>query len=420
MRVLISSLNYYPEPTGIGKYSGEMAAWLAQRGHEVDVIAAPPYYPQWVVHAEYKRKRYLEERLDGVRVFRAPLYVPTRRVSTVGRLILESSFTVSSSVPWLRLLTTRRRHDVVIAVVPPLQTSVWPILYSMVRRVPLLLHVQDLQVDAAVQLGFFHRVPWVSRAMFALEAGFLRRATKVTTVTDAMRRRIVRKGLDDDRVEVFPNWADVDVIRPLPHHNALRRALGLSEGDIFVQYSGNMGQKQGLEVLLAAARRLSGEPSVVFGLFGEGASRATLEARSRAEGLRNVRFHDLVPWSDVPELLAAGDIHVVPQKREAADLLMPSKVANIMAAGRPVVATCDSGTALCAVLEASGGGKTVTPGDADELAGAIKLLAGDERMRLEMGARNRRYAEEHLAKEAVLGDFEQQLRCMVGSELTIP
>jgi colanic acid biosynthesis glycosyl transferase WcaI len=235
-----------------------------------------------------------------------------------------------------------------------------------------------------------------------------------------MRWRIVRKGLEAGRVGVFPNWADVDAIRPLPRDNALRRALGLSERDVFVQYSGNMGQKQGLEILLDAAHRLTAESNVVFGLFGEGAHRAALEARSRAEGLRNVLFHDLVPWSDVPELLAAGDIHVVPQKREAADLLMPSKVANIMAAGRPVVATCDRGTALCAVLEASGGGKTVTPGDADELAAAIRLLARDDTVRLEMGARNRRYAEEHLAKEAVLGDFERQLRQMVDPAFTVP
>ena len=169
-------------------------------------------------------------------------------------------------------------------------------------------------------------------------------------------RRIVRKGLDDDRVEIFPNWADVDVIRPLPHHNAPRRALGLSEGDIFVQYSGNGGEKQGLEVLLAAARRLSGEPSVVFGLFGEGASRATLVARFRAEGLRNVRFHDLVPWSDVPELLLQGT-STESKKREAADLLMPSKVANIMAAGRTGVATVTAVRPSALSLERAGAGR---------------------------------------------------------------
>ena len=229
----------------------------------------PPYYPQWEVHAAYKRKGYLEEHIDGVRVFRAPLFVPTDRISTMGRLILESYFHRSRRRSLgCGILTWRRRHDVVVAVVPPLQTAVWPILYSTVRRVPLLLHVQDLQVDAAMQLGFFRRVPWVAHALFALEAGYLRCATKVTTVTDAMRWRIVRKGLEAGRVGVFPNWADVDAIRPLPRDNALRRALGLSERDVFVQYSGNMGQKQGLEILLDAAHRLRPNPTWSSGCSG--------------------------------------------------------------------------------------------------------------------------------------------------------
>lgn len=410
MRILISSLNYAPEPTGIGKYSGQMAAWLAGRGHDVHVVAAPPYYPWWRVEPSYRGRGYRTESLDGVRVYRAPIYVRGgKEVSTAVRLLTESSFTLTSVLPWVRLAWARPRFDVVVAVVPPLQSALWPALYAWARRAPLLIHVQDLQVDAAVRLGFFRRSRGLTSALYRAEAALLQRATRVTTVTEQMRQRIIAKGLKANRVGVFPNWADVGPAPPSSGGNRIRRELGLRDEQVLVLYSGNMGEKQGLGLVLDVAQAFATDPNVVFAFFGNGASRSALERKADARELTNVLFRDLVPAADLPVLLAAGDIHLVPQRRDAADLLMPSKVANIMSAGRPFIATCDEGTALAEVVSESGGGVRIAPDDAGGLVIAIKELAADASGRKRMGKDGQRYACETLSRDAVLGTFEAEL-----------
>ena len=150
MNILIYGLNYAPEVTGTGKYTGEMATWFAERGHRVEVICGLPHYPQWELHPGYADGRARSEQIDGVRVQRAPHFVPPiNALSAKGRIRLETSFTLSAGRYWLRRLFAWRRPDVVFAVMPPMQIGVWPLLYRWVRRVPWVLHVQDLQVDAA-------------------------------------------------------------------------------------------------------------------------------------------------------------------------------------------------------------------------------------------------------------------------------
>ncbi len=410
LRILLNSLNYQPEPTGIGKYSAEMARWLAERGHEVDVVAAPPYYPQWRIYEGYRGRGFTEEVLDGVRVHRAPLYLSrSGRVATRARLAAETSFTGASGLTWARLGLARERFDVVVAVIPPLQSALWPAAYALSRSTPLIIHVQDLQVDAAMRLGFFRRYPFLSRLLYGVEAALLRRASLVTSVTGKMCERIVAKGIDPSRVAVFPNWADTEAIRPLPAANRFRAELGLSETDVLVQYAGNMGAKQGLGLVLDAAEAVAGQPGIAFGLWGDGAAKDDLVREVRRRKLDRVRVFPLVSWAEVPELLAAGDIHLVPQRSEAADLLMPSKVGNILAAGRPFVATCDPDTALGALARESGAGVATPPGDAGALARAVSELASSRDRRAAMGVRGRAYAERRLAKTPILQAFERTL-----------
>lgn len=410
LRILIGSLNYYPEPTGIGKYSGEMGAWLAARGHDVHVIAGLPHYPQWRIDDAYRRRAYVDEEVLGVKVHRAPLLLRQGgSLSTADRVVLESSYNVASLAPWLRHGVFAKRFDVVIAVVPPVQTAVLPRLVALTRRTPLVVHVQDLQVDAAIQLGFFRSRPWLSRMLYGAEAALLRQASRVTTVSNKMSERIIQKGVDRDNVRLFLNWADVDHVRPLPRDTEYRAALGVSPSDVLVLYSGNMGTKQGLEVVVEAAAELANDTSIVFALVGDGAAKRGLMTMVRLRGLRNVRFESLVSWSDLPQLLAAGDIHLIPQKDAATDLLMPSKLGNILAAGRPLIATCRAGSALHSIVHESGAGIAVPPGSAAELAGAIRGMARDPNWRVELGLRGRAYAEAQLSKQLVLERFEQEL-----------
>lgn len=408
MNILIHGLNYAPEPTGTGKYTAEMAQWLAARGHRVEVVCGLPHYPQWSLDPDYADGRARVEQRDGVRVLRAPHFVPSADALTAGaRIRLETSFTLSSLRYWLGRFFGRR-PDVVIAVMPPMQDAVWPLLYRWLRRTPWVLHVQDLQVDAALRLNML-KVGRLGRALYWVEGFLLRHATRVSTITEAMRARIVEKGAARERTWLFPNWSDIATITPGARDNPWRRSLGLADDAVLVLYAGNMGEKQGLDAVLAVAADCRDDPHLQFVMVGAGAALPRLRQRAAELGLPNLRFLPVQPLERLGEMLAAGDIHLVVQKRDAADLVMPSKLTNILAAGRACVATADPGTALHDVVVSGGAGLAVAPGDHAALTAAVRQLAGDAARRDACGLRARAHAERHLDRDRILGEFEQNL-----------
>src|SRR5699024_2439849 len=250
MKVVVYGLNYAPEPTGTGRYTGEMSAWLVSRGHGVSVICGMPHYPQWRLDPSYMHGRCCVEDLSGARAQRASRYVPAGdRLRARARIRLETTFTLSAMRYWVPRFFCRNKPDLVIAVTPPMQAGLWPLLYSWIRRVPWVLHVQDLQVDAAVRLGML-KAGLFGRLLYAVEGFLLRHATRVSTITEPMRSRIADKGVPAERTWLCPNWSDIAAIRPGARVNAFRYELGLSEEALVVLYAGNMGEKQGLEVVL--------------------------------------------------------------------------------------------------------------------------------------------------------------------------
>lgn len=416
MKLLIYSLNYAPEPTGTGKYSGEMAAWFAARGHTVEVICGLPHYPQWKLDAAYADGRSRAERLDGVRVLRAAHFVPAAdALGARARIRLETGFTLSAARYWLPKFFSRTKPDAVIAVMPPLQIGVWPLLYGWVRRVPWVLHVQDLQVDAALRLNMLPGGMF-GRMLYGVESFLLRRATRVSTITEAMRQRVIAKGAADERAWLFPNWADIVSVRPAERDNAFRAELGFGPETLLVLYAGNIGEKQGLESVLEAADRLSDLKNIQFLMVGSGAARTRLEQRAQVLGLDNLRFLPVQPLEKLPALLAAGDIHLVVQRRDAADLVMPSKLTNILAAGRPCVATTEPGTALAEVIEGHGTGLVTPPEDSAALSEAIAVLAADVALRARYGEAARDYAERCLDRDSILSEFETHLSTLTGKD----
>lgn len=409
MRILIYGLNYAPEPTGIGKYTGEMGSWFVKRGHSVDAIVAPPYYPSWHVPEEYRRKRFLSEYVEGVRVHRVPLFVPKPNgLNARTRILHETSFNAAATRYWLPRLFAERRYDVVVAVCQPIQIAGYPYLYSRLRGVPFVLHVQDLQVDVAVRLGMLPKGE-LTNILYGIENGILRLSDRVSTITEAMRNRIVDKGVQEENAWLFPNWADIKFVHPMPADDEMRREFGASPEDILVMYAGTMGEKQGLDLVLEAAELLKGRAGIKVAMIGGGGDRERLYRETLRRRLENVRFYPVQPLERLPLMLAAGDIHLVVQQRAAADLVMPSKLTNILAAGRPSVATAEPGTALHDVLNRYNCGITTVPGSAEELTAGILALADNVQERKRLGLNARSYAETYLDKEKILSDFESKL-----------
>lgn len=409
MRILIYSLNYAPESTGTGKYTGEMASWLASRGHTVEVICGLPHYPGWKLDPAYKGGRRRREAIGGVQVSRAPHFIPPAASLTAGaRVRLETTFTLSAARYWISMLLRRRKPQAVIAVMPPLQIGVWPLLFHWTRHVPWVLHVQDLQVDAAFRLNIL-RAGKVAKILYSLERFVLRRATAVSTITSKMRSRIIEKGVPEPKTWLFPNWTDTSFVRPATKRNPFRSSLDVPDEDVVALYAGNMGDKQGLEVVLEAADLCRKNHQLHFVLVGDGASRSRLEMLAQDLGLPNLRFLPLQPLEVLPEMLAAGDIHLVVQKSDAADLVMPSKLTNIFAAGRPCVATASPNTTLYNVVRDHDVGEIAPPGDGRALAHVVTELASNPERRIACGERARAYAEKYLCKDRILSTFEEQL-----------
>ena len=406
MRILIHGMNYAPELVGIGKYTGELGAWLASRGHRVTVLTAPPYYPQWRVQEEYRPQRWRREWLDGVEVLRVPQYVPAR-VTGKGRLLQEISFGASGLYWWSAYLL-RQPWDAVVAVCPPMTSGLVPALLARRRAMPLVIHVQDLQLDAARELGIL-RQPLLLAGLTRLERHLFRQARAVTTISGAMAARLAAKGVPASRLHVLPNWADLDNIRPAKRHNIMRRELGLT-AETIVLYAGNLGEKQGLEVVLQAAALCREDPSIRYLMAGEGAARARLMLLAQSLGLDNLIFWPLQSAGRFPLLLAAADLHLVVQRQKAADLVMPSKLTNILAAGRPFIATTTAGTELARVTTESRAGLMVPPEEAHSLAQAVLRLAGDPTLRKQMAARGRKYAESVWDQEQISRQWEDLLR----------
>ena len=404
MRLLIHGINYAPELIGIGRYTGEMGAWLAARGHAVTVLTAPPYYPQWRVQEEYRQRSWLRERRDGVEVLRAPLYVPTR-VTGRSRVLLELSFGLSCLYWWPYLL--RQRWDAVLGVCPPLQCGLLPALLAARQGVPFIFHLQDLQVDAAQELGLLKQ-PVLLACLKRAEGFLLGRAQAVTTISEGMAVRLKDKGVPAARLHLMPNWADLDGLRPSPRENPWRTELGMTS-EVLVLYAGNLGEKQGLEVILESARLTRPRSDICYVVAGDGAARDRLLGLARHYALDNFLVLPLQSKERYAWLMATGDIHLVIQRGQAADLVMPSKLANILAAGRPFIATARAGTELARITQDSQAGVPVPPEDDQALAQAVLKLAADADLREEMGLKARRYAEAWLGREAILARLEDLL-----------
>jgi colanic acid biosynthesis glycosyl transferase WcaI len=400
MRLLYIGINYWPDETGIAPFATGRCEYLASRGHSVTVCTGFPYYPQWRIPEEYRRKALVKEKRNGVTILRSWLYVPAQP-TTRKRTLHEASFLATSLVR----AGLQKRPDLLVVTSPPLGLALTAIMLSRLWRIPYAFHVPDLQPDAALDLGMI-RGARAARLLYKLESMAYKHATLISTLNETMRDRIIEKGPDISKVRVFSDW-----IEPELFAIAFDGRLDPADNDkrFTVAHFGNMGVKQGLNVVLQAAALNKNRCDIHHLLVGDGAAKQQLQHTARDLRLNNLTMLPLQPHARFIELLGSSHTCLITQQRSVADIVFPSKTLTLLAAGRPVIASVGSGSEIAKIIRESGGGIVVPPEEPASLAEAIRLLRDKPQLRRSMAAAGRQFAIRHWERDTVLNQMEREL-----------
>ncbi|WP_083919189.1 WcaI family glycosyltransferase [Methylosinus sp. LW4] len=364
-KILVHAINFAPELIGCAKYTTELCQFLAAQGHNVEVVTAPPHYPGWVVRSPYRSWVYKREAFGPIQITRCPM-VMKAGAHGFWRLLAPLSFAVAAA-PIVTWRVFRFRPDVILCVEPTLFSVPIALIAAKLVRARSVLHVQDLEVDAAFEVGHLSGAG-IRKIANHLERRLLDSFDQIVTISEKMREALLIKGLRSANVIVIRNWVNLDMICPLPRDlNAFRRFFGFSDQDFIVLYAGHVGVKQGLDVVLKAARRLAVRQAIHFIIVGDGPMLG--ELKQEFADIENVAYLPLQPNDQLSELLAMADLHVLPQLPGAADLVLPSKLGGMLASARLIAATAAPGTEIFNILQ--GVAILSAPGDDEGLAQSI-------------------------------------------------
>jgi len=402
MKILVLGINYYPEPTGISVYTTDMCEYLADAGHEVVVCTGFPYYPQWKVEKQYRKKLVMTEIHRRVKIKRSYLYIPSK-VTTKTRILHETSFVVSSFFNSL----FSRRPDIIIVISPPLLLGISAWLLSRLRKTPFVFHIQDLQPDTAVALGMIKSQRFID-VLYKIERFIYKRAAYISVISNGMRKKLILKGIPKEKFGLFPNWANITLKKKPTKENEFRKKYNLNN-EFIASYSGNIGVKQGLDIILDVANSMVDVKNILFLIVGDGAQKQYLIEKARDLNLPNVKFLPPQPIHLFSEMLFETDISLVIQRAAVTNVVTPSKLLNSFASGRAVVVSTPEDSELSKTLREANCAVTVKPESRDELKDAILELYNDARKRELLGKNAKRYADEHFSRERILSKFESEL-----------
>lgn len=405
--VVVLCPHFAPDTAPTGTVMTRIVEELVNHDHTVHVVTSLPWYRSHAIDPGWEGRLVRRESTPWGSITRVHPFPGHDKANLPRRAAGFLGYSVLAGVQCLRVGGWFGRVDAVIAMSPPLTLGLTGWVASRLRRAPLIFNIQDVFPDAAVETGAITN-RWVIRAATWLERLSYRAADAVTVLSGDLRDNVVAKipAAAADRVHVIANFVDTDAIVPLDRLTRYRAELGLGDGPV-VLYAGNVGFSQSLELVVAAARAL---PDVVVVINGDGAARRALE--ESAQGVANLRFAGYIDQSRLGELLATGDVHVVPLRAGLGRVSVPSKTYSIMAAGRPVVAAIDAGTAVPVILADSGGGIAVDPDDPEAFVAAVRSLVEDPALGRAMGESGRDWVVREASPAAVGAAYARLIRTL--------
>jgi putative colanic acid biosynthesis glycosyltransferase WcaI len=402
MRVLVIGINYRPERTSVAPFTTGLCEHLAAQGHQVTVVTAFPYYPEWRVWDSYRGSCYRRELLNGVTVHRVAHYVPRKPSSLIQRLTYDISFTVNSFF----IALFAGECDVIYCSCPPPTVAFAAYLLGKIKGVPYAIKLTDLASDAALATGIMKPGLGIRMAR-AFEAFTYRRALAVICLCRGFIDRLKERGVKEDTLLLIPDWGDTDNIRPCENDSTFRRSNHFSPEQFLVLHTGNMGKKQRLINLVYCAELTRDQLDVLWVLVGQGEERAYLEHEISRRSLANICMLPLQPNEGLCQMYSSADILVLNQAAAIGDAVIPSKLLTYMAAGRPIVAAVNKKSEAARQILLAKCGVVVPAENPRALADAVLTLRRNPALREELGANGRAYAEAHFTKTLVLRKYDE-------------
>ena len=398
--VTIIGVNYYPEDSAIGLYTTQKAEYLANNGFEVTIITGFPYYPRWKIFNSYRDKPlFFKETVNGVKVLRVKQYVPFNP-SFVKRIIHLLSFTFGSIIN----LFKTSKPDIVITIVPFTTSIFLGWLLKLRYRSKLWVHIQDFEFDAAIDSGLVNKnVKSISKDLQWAEKKLLNRADITSTISQGMLNKLKEK--TSTTCYYLTNWIDVSLFSKShkQHHY-------LQSKKFKILYSGNIGAKQDWDLFYKLIKELQCLEDIEVIVVGDGAEKKNLTEKIKPFNF--VKHYGLIPYSDLPNLLMSADAHILLQKKEVIDTVMPSKLLGMMASGKPSIVTGNCKSEVATILKESNGGFYLDENSVSEIKKSLLNLIKDTGLRKKLGDNAQEYVRKNFSKENVLSDFSNKLKNM--------
>jgi glycosyltransferase involved in cell wall biosynthesis len=401
LRILIAGANYAPESTSVAPFTTGLAEHLSQQGHEVTVATTFPFYPLWRWFYRPKHWR-IRENINGVDVWRTKIVLPPRRTAT-WRIIFDTSIALTTAITALSI----PRVDVAICVSPPVQTTLigWVMRFKFGKCVML---VKDLPTQAASSVGMLQD-GLLLRVGQMVERSAYKHASHIVVISSAFAAYLRSLGVEAARISEIPDWADLESIQPAAPDYGMRNALGAGPNDFLVVHSGNMGAKQDLLNVVAAAAILRDKRHIKLALVGDGTERPKIAEAIATMKVENLKLLPLQASTAFPKVLAAADVLLVNQAPLVVDSVLPSKLLAYMASARPVLAAAHSQSTTAGLVGLASCGVVAEPGRPEALAAAIQSMASSKYDLEAMGRRGRAYAEAHFDRRTVFDRWDDLL-----------
>lgn len=405
MKILLLNAYFQPEQIAYSHLENDLLTAFSDAGITTHVITPiPTRGVSKEVRYKYKKNRY--EKLYNGRVFVTRFYAPIEKANYVFRMIRYLYCNIREFMIGIKDVDT----DVVLAVsTPPTQGAMAAMIAKRIskktgRKVPFVYHLQDIFPDSAVNIGMIEEKTFLWKIEHKMEEYTYKNAEKIIVISESFRENIKNKGVDEKKIVKISNWVDLDKIYPVHRDkNSLMQELEIDKSKFLIVYAGNMGEIQGVELILSAAKKMEDKQEIEFILFGGGSQYQQISKKSKE--LSNMKIFPLQPQDRVSDVYSLGNITLITCKPGIGNSGMPSKTWSILACNSYVVASFDQNSDLKDILELSGAGICIEPGSVDMLVDTLLQIYNDWKAKRFTKINPREYVINNASKEKCVDDF---------------